>query len=142
MPFGGGSGAGVSINPVAFLVVQEQCVKLLPVSHSSAIDKLIDYVPDLMEKVNKTLNKQLEQKQEQMNITNKIIEENSKKKKTDDIPVQNKAAKPEKIIKSEKQRKIPVKKQVDESMYEYEYNEEELEPANDTINIEEEQIDD
>lgn len=57
LPFGGGSGAGVSINPVAFIVVQEENVKLLPVSHSSAIDRLLDYVPDLFEKLGKAMNK-------------------------------------------------------------------------------------
>lgn len=50
LPFGGGSGAGVSIEPVAFLVVTNGLVKLLPVTHDSYIDKLIDYVPDLLEK--------------------------------------------------------------------------------------------
>ena len=55
LPFGGGSGAGVSINPVAFLVVQGANVKLLPVSHSSSVDKLLDYVPELMDKANNNL---------------------------------------------------------------------------------------
>lgn len=50
LPFGGGSGAGVSIDPVAFLVVSNGMVKLLPVTHDSYVDKLIDYVPDLLEK--------------------------------------------------------------------------------------------
>lgn len=50
LPFGGGSGAGVSIEPVAFLIVSNNVVKLLPVNHDSYIDKLIDYVPDLLEK--------------------------------------------------------------------------------------------
>lgn len=50
LPFGGGSGAGVSIKPVAFLVVTDETVKLLPIDHDSTIDKLIDYVPDLVEK--------------------------------------------------------------------------------------------
>ena len=50
LPFGGGSGAGVSVTPVAFLVIQENNVKLLPVSHSSTIDRLLDYVPDLLKK--------------------------------------------------------------------------------------------
>lgn len=58
-------GAGVSISPVAFLVVQGGTVKLLPVNHSSAIDKLLDYVPDLMEKVNSMLNKKIENKKEE-----------------------------------------------------------------------------
>jgi sporulation protein YtfJ len=58
-PFGGGSGAGVSIKPVAFLVIQDNIVKILPVEHSCTIDKILDYVPDLMEKANKMLDKVL-----------------------------------------------------------------------------------
>jgi len=61
LPFGGGSGAGVSINPIAFLVVQEKNVKLLPVNHSSAIDKLLDYVPDLFDKVNEIMTKKVKE---------------------------------------------------------------------------------
>lgn len=60
LPFGGGSGAGVSINPVAFLIVQDDNVKLIPVAHSSAVDKLLDYVPDLMEKVNSIIKKNMD----------------------------------------------------------------------------------
>ena len=65
LPFGGGSGAGVSISPVAFLVVQPNNVKLLPVNHSSAVDRLMDYVPDLMEKLNCMMNKCLQNKKEE-----------------------------------------------------------------------------
>lgn len=53
LPFGGGSGATVSINPIAFLIVEEGKVRLLPVNHSSCIDKILDYVPDLFERLNK-----------------------------------------------------------------------------------------
>lgn len=52
LPFGGGAGAGVSINPVAFLVVQGENVKLMPVEHVSCVDKLLDYIPDLIQKIN------------------------------------------------------------------------------------------
>lgn len=65
LPFGGGSGAGVSINPVAFLVIQGSNVKLLPINHSSALDRLLDYVPDLIEKTNNILNKQMNNKKEE-----------------------------------------------------------------------------
>ncbi len=65
LPFGGGSGAGVSISPVAFLVVQPNSVKLLPVEHCSAIDRLLDYVPDLIEKANGILNKNMQNKKEE-----------------------------------------------------------------------------
>lgn len=65
LPFGGGSGAGVSLTPVAFLVIQGNNVKLLPINHSSAIDRLLDYVPDLIEKTNNILNKQMNNKKEE-----------------------------------------------------------------------------
>lgn len=73
LPFGGGSGAGVNITPVAFLIVGEEGVKLIPVSHSSALDKLLDYVPDLMEKIGHFINKRSEKKKiEEIEINNKI----------------------------------------------------------------------
>lgn len=62
LPFGGGSGAGISINPVAFVIVLKDTIKVLPIEHTSAIDKLIDYVPDLMEKANSIVDKSLENK--------------------------------------------------------------------------------
>lgn len=65
LPFGGGAGAGVSIIPVAFLVVQPNTVKLLPVDHNSCLDRLLDYVPDLMDKLNTIVNKQMQNKKEE-----------------------------------------------------------------------------
>ena len=62
LPFGGGSGAGISINPVAFVIVLKDSIKVLPIEHTSAIDKLIDYVPDLMEKANSIVDKSIENK--------------------------------------------------------------------------------
>lgn len=64
LPFGGGAGAGVTINPVAFIVINEENVKLIPVAHSSALDKLLDYVPDLLEKTTSIMNKCLNDKKE------------------------------------------------------------------------------
>jgi len=72
------SGAGVSVNPVAFLVIQGNIVKLLPVNHSTSLDKLLDYIPDLFEKVNCMANKCLQNKKEQ---TEKIINQMNKKAK-------------------------------------------------------------
>ena len=72
LPFGGGAGAGVSINPVAFLVVQDGNVKLMPVDHDSCFDRLLDYVPDLMQKMNDMFNKSIKQKEDR---TKKIINE-------------------------------------------------------------------
>ncbi len=72
LPFGGGAGAGVSIHPVAFLVVQDGSVKLMPVDHDSCLDKLLDYIPDLMQKMNQMFNKSIQQKEER---TKRIISE-------------------------------------------------------------------
>jgi sporulation protein YtfJ len=72
LPFGGGAGAGASINPVAFLLVQKGTARILPIEHTSCIDKLLDYVPDLMEKVNQMINKTMKTQNEK---TEKIVEQ-------------------------------------------------------------------
>ena len=56
-PFAGGSGAGVSINPTAFIVSNAQGVKLMPISECSGVDKLIDFVPDVINKIYDLINK-------------------------------------------------------------------------------------
>lgn len=48
-PFGGGAGAGVSIKPVAFLVVREDIIRLLPIDHNNSYEKIIDSIPQLIE---------------------------------------------------------------------------------------------
>ena len=51
--FGGGCGGGVSLNPVAFLVVKNDNIRLLPVSDSmSTVDRIVDLVPDILNKFN------------------------------------------------------------------------------------------
>ena len=82
LPFGGGAGAGVSINPVAFLVVQAGNVKLMPVDHDSCIDKLLDYVPDIMQKINEMFNKSMMKKEERtQKLINQIKNKNCAPKK-------------------------------------------------------------
>ena len=51
--FGGGAGAGVSINPEAFLVVKDGNVRLLPMgtAPSTTVDRLVELVPDIMDRV-------------------------------------------------------------------------------------------
>jgi len=54
--FGGGCGGGVSVKPVAFLVVKNDNIRLLPVSGSiSTADRIIDMVPELLSKFNSFL---------------------------------------------------------------------------------------
>ena len=118
LPFGGGSGAGVTINPIAFLVIQPNNVKLMPVNHSSSLDKLLDYMPDLMEKANNMMNKCVQTKKEQ---TQKIIKEMQKKQqknnKNEDQTTNEKEPKTvEKTIIQEEPKNS-------EEMYEFEYDE-------------------
>lgn len=51
--FGGGTGAGVTITPVAFLIIKGESVRLLPVSEpaSGALDRLIEMLPELIDQV-------------------------------------------------------------------------------------------
>ena len=50
--------------PVAFIVMQSGTVKLMPVEHSNCIDKILDYMPDLFEKVNAIIEKKSSEKDE------------------------------------------------------------------------------
>ena len=50
--FGGGAGAGISINPLACLVISNGEVKLLQMSFSSnTADKMVNMVPDVIDKI-------------------------------------------------------------------------------------------
>lgn len=48
-PFAGGSGAGVSVQPVGFLVVGADGVKVLPAMHMTAWERAVNCAPQLLE---------------------------------------------------------------------------------------------
>jgi sporulation protein YtfJ len=52
-PFGGGLGAGVSIDPVAFLIIKGDSVRMLPVAEpaSTTVDRIVEQAPDLIDKL-------------------------------------------------------------------------------------------
>lgn len=81
LPFGGGSGAGISINPVAFVIVQKDSIKVLPIEHNSAIEKLMDFVPDLMEKADSIMDKASESSNKNKDKEKEGQKENIKKSK-------------------------------------------------------------
>ena len=57
--FGGGSGAGVNIQPVAFLVVKDGCVRNIQLSDgSNTIDRALTMLPELVDKVSALLKKE------------------------------------------------------------------------------------
>lgn len=51
-PFAGGSGAGVSISPVAFMVVgRNNTIKMIPASPQAALDRALDNIPNIIEQI-------------------------------------------------------------------------------------------
>ncbi len=51
-PFGGGSGGGVSITPVAFLVVGKQGIRSIPLENTTHLyDRILDNIPQFVEKL-------------------------------------------------------------------------------------------
>lgn len=64
--FGGGAGAGINITPIAFLVIRGENVRLIPVAEpaSSSVDRIIEMVPDLLEKAESFLNEKKASKAE------------------------------------------------------------------------------
>lgn len=120
LPFGGGSGAGVSINPVAFLVVQENNVKLLPICHTSAIDKLLDYIPDLFERVNNMVNKNINIKVKCNNEDEKDQEKIGIKENNEGI--KNKTKEDKKYQRNKEENDDEENKDEKEYTYEFEYD--------------------
>ena len=66
--FGGGGGAGVKIDPVAFLTIKDGVTRVLPVAVPpvSAVDRIVDMAPDLMDKVEKFLDKKKAEKEQEV----------------------------------------------------------------------------
>lgn len=52
LPFGGGSGGGVSITPIAFLVVGKQGVRVVPLDNQThLLERLIDSAPHVVDRI-------------------------------------------------------------------------------------------
>ena len=51
LPFAGGTGAGVTVSPVAFLMVSGEQVRLLPAVNSTPIDRLVEMIPQIVKDV-------------------------------------------------------------------------------------------
>ena len=63
--FGGGTGGGVSMNPVAFLVVTKDSVRIMPVSTGmSTAEKVVDALPELLGKLNNFVSERAAKKAE------------------------------------------------------------------------------
>lgn len=63
--FGGGSGAGVTVAPVAFLVVQNGNVRTIQLSaENNAVERAVSMIPELVDKLSDLLKKQPQKKSE------------------------------------------------------------------------------
>lgn len=110
---------GVTINPIAFLVIQSNNVKLIPVNHSSSIDRLLDYVPDLIEKTNNMMNRIVSNKKEE---TEKILKEMQKRNTNQSNKNASKEIKQTKNEIEDVKKEINKIKNEEEIDYEYEYD--------------------
>ena len=63
-PFGGGVGAGVKVTPVAFLVVKEGNVRMIPVATpaNTTADRIVEMVPDTLDKIAAFIDSRTEKK--------------------------------------------------------------------------------
>ena len=65
-PFGGGTGGSVKITPVAFLMVKDGGVRVLPIAEpaSNSLDRIVDMLPDLIDKLQKFVEEKKQKKDE------------------------------------------------------------------------------
>ncbi len=65
-PFGGGAGGGVKVSPVAFLVVKEGSVRVLPIPApaNTTADRIVEQVPDVLDKLADFIDSRTEKKGE------------------------------------------------------------------------------
>ena len=59
-PYGGGNATGVKIDPIGFLVIKEGVVRMINVTPpaSNTVDRIIDLVPQVMDRVDSFIEKQ------------------------------------------------------------------------------------
>ncbi len=64
MPFGGGVGGGVKVTPMCFLIVKDGNVRMMsiPEPASSTADRIVEMVPDTLEKLQSYLDAKKETK--------------------------------------------------------------------------------
>ncbi|MEW9051746.1 MAG: GerW family sporulation protein [Neobacillus sp.] len=85
LPFGGGSGGGVSITPIAFLIVNSQGVKMLHLDESTHLyEKILELAPQAVDKIQQMLSKKNDANQGQNSKqTNASSQHDSQKQEFD-----------------------------------------------------------
>lgn len=65
-PFGGGVGAGIRVTPIAFLIIKDGNVRMLPVATpaNTTADRLVEMVPDTLDKIASFVDSHIDHKSE------------------------------------------------------------------------------
>lgn len=74
LPFGGGAGAGVKISPVGFLVIKDGVPKILNVDGINIVDRAVDMIPDIINKIDGLINKKIDSSQSKKETKEKYKE--------------------------------------------------------------------
>lgn len=65
-PFGGGAGGGVKVTPIAFLIIKDGNVRMMPVAApaNTTADRIVEQVPDVLDKIAAFIDSRTEKKGE------------------------------------------------------------------------------
>lgn len=65
-PFGGGVGAGLNVIPIAFLLIKDGSVRMIPVAipANTTVDRLVEMIPDTLDKIATFVDDHMEKKGE------------------------------------------------------------------------------
>jgi len=67
-PFAGGSGAGVTVQPIGFLATTNGQLKVIPVKYSSAVDRIIDMMPNFINNIEEFVKSRKEKEEENLEM--------------------------------------------------------------------------
>lgn len=74
--FGGGSGGGATVKPVAFLIVNKDTIRILPITNTlSTIDRVVDMVPEAINKFNNLISGIKEKRENKASDSATVISE-------------------------------------------------------------------
>ncbi|HBQ63401.1 MAG TPA: sporulation protein YtfJ [Clostridiales bacterium] len=65
-PFAGGSGAGVTIQPVAFMVIGNGGPRMLQINSSTSAERILDMVPGIVQKIGDVISERTVADEEQV----------------------------------------------------------------------------
>jgi len=56
-PFSGGSGGGLNLQPIGFLIIKKSCVEVVKIEEKTALERLIETAPEIASFINKHFSK-------------------------------------------------------------------------------------